>query len=396
MSFGFSVSGYLHKRLIDIKGSLETAAKGAFGDGVKTSPKSFVGLLIGVFSEALAEVWEQLQIAYWMLDPNSAEGVLLDNLAYIIGLTRLPATPSITSVIVNGSNGTLIPSGTQIAQAQTGEIFETIADVVIPALGATTVDVRSINKGAIEASSGSLTVKVTAVSGWDSVSNAEDALQGRAVESDSELRVRMRTSLQVAGFATVGAILSKILEGVDEVQSVQVYENATSLTDGSGRPPHSIEVVVLGGDDQEVADKLWTLKGAGIETTTTAPAPDQRAKTIVDSQGKPHTVVFSRATELDVWMIVEVSSSKTLSSGELEAIENDALAEGNLLQIADDVNTWRLTRSVNSTTVEDLDEVSQVVVKVGLTDPPSSSANLVVGETSQARFDSTRTTVVQV
>jgi len=396
MPYGFSISGYLHKRLVDIKTDLETAARGVFGDGVKLHPKSFVGLLIGTFAEPLSEVWEQLQIAYWMLDPNSAEGVLLDNLAYIIGLTRLPSTHSITTITINGSNGTLVPAGTQVAQSETGELFETIADVVIPALGATTVGVRSVNKGAIEASAGSLTVKVTAVSGWDSVTNTEDALQGREVESDSELRIRMRTSLQVAGFATVGAILSKILEDVDEVQSVQVYENATSLTDGSGRPPHSIEVVVLGGDDQEVADKLWTLKGAGIETVTTAPALDQRAETVVDSQGKSHTVTFSRATEVDVWMIVQVSSSKTLSSGELEAIEEEALSEGNLLQIADDVNTWRLTRSVNASTVEDLDEVSDVTVLVGLSDPPVSSANLVMGETSQARFDSTRTTVVQV
>ena len=60
------------------------------------------------------------------------------------------------------------------------------------------------------------------------------------------------------------------------------------------------EAVVAEGADQDIWDKLWEVKSAGIATFGT------ESGTALDSQGNPHTVNFSRATPISIWMHAEL------------------------------------------------------------------------------------------
>ena len=47
---------------------------------------------------------------------------------------------------------------------------------------------------------------------------------------------------------------------------MQVYENDSNVVDAAGRPPHSVEVVVDGGSNTDIAAQILATKSGGINT----------------------------------------------------------------------------------------------------------------------------------
>ena len=139
---------------------------------------------------------------------------------------------------------------------------------------------------------GALNIIQTPVSGWDRVENLQDATLGTDLETDGEARARREASLQSRGSATVETIQARILNDIAGVVDCTVFENDTDSVDGAGRLPHSFEAIVEGGDDQEIAEKIWEVKAAGIQTVGNANGG--AGYTVPDSQGIDHTIKYSR------------------------------------------------------------------------------------------------------
>lgn len=85
--------------------------------------------------------------------------------------------------------------------------------------------------GPISAPANSLTEILTPVAGWASLTNPQAGVTGRDQETDAELRLRRVQSLHLLGAATVEAIRSRLLQEVDGVSSVIVFENVTMTQD---------------------------------------------------------------------------------------------------------------------------------------------------------------------
>ena len=128
--YGVTNEGFVLKRLVDIKAEIESNLKASFGD-VDTSPQSVFGQLIGVFSEAISETWEQMENVYDSSYPDSAEGVSLDEAASLVGVNRLGKTSSTAVLQCNASEGTIIPAGNQFKQSIQGNIFESVEDITV-------------------------------------------------------------------------------------------------------------------------------------------------------------------------------------------------------------------------------------------------------------------------
>jgi len=171
--------------------------------------------------------------------------------------------------------------------------------------------------GALVAPARSLTVIDTPVGGLSGTINPDDATVGQEVETDASLRTRREVEIQTAGASTVGAIASNVSEVVD-VTAVIVFQNNTSVVDGDGRPPHSVEVVVQGGDQTDIAETIFENVAAGIETVGGV------TETITDSQGFSQTVKFSRPTEVPLLIECDLSvnASTFPADGETLAAEN--------------------------------------------------------------------------
>ena len=253
------------------------------------------------------------------------------------------------------------------------------------------LECRAENTGAIAAAAGTLTVVDTPLFGLDGVTNLLDAVVGRNRETDSELRLRRLESLQRAGTSTVNGIVTTIRQ-ITGVDTAFIFENNTDATDGDGRPPHSYEVFVQGGANQDIFDTVWETKPAGIQTFGNITG------TVIDSQGFSQTVKFSRPSEVLIYIGIElvVNTDPSEPGGVYPANGDDlvrdaVLAYGAGFEIGQDVVLSRFFTPINT-----VPGIVEIVVKAGLAPTPSGTSNLPIDDTEYARFDASRTTVVSV
>lgn len=257
----------------------------------------------------------------------------------------------------------------------------------------TPVTFTALEMGAYALPVGALNAVDSSVLGWASVFNLVEGNIGRFVETDEELRARHAQTVRVTGAATVQAIRSRILQDVDSVTSVAVYENRTHLYVGD-MPPHSFETVVSGGLDQAVADKIWEVKPAGIETY------GNTAIQVLDDNGDLQIINFSRPQDRYAWIKVSVNAlypEEPLPAAVVSAIVQAVLATGNALGVGQDIITQRFYGPIYAATTG----IGSITVEAALTalpgDVPSySTANVAVARAEIAVFSELRITVVGV
>ena len=196
----------------------------------------------------------------------------------------------------------------------------------------------SQNYGPIDVSANSITEIVSTRAGWDGVNNIEPGLIGRNDETDDELRRRYDHGVFRLGAGTLEAIDANLRQNIPGLLSLKVFENVNDVPDVDGRVPHCIEVVALGGSTFLIAQEIFLVKGAGIDTHGT---------TIIDvrdSHGYIHPIHFNRPTVIYVW----VNCTITLYNEENFPLQGDVLVEevivetGNTFGIGTDVIIQRL------------------------------------------------------
>lgn len=248
-----------------------------------------------------------------------------------------------------------------------------------PGVPQASVSMTAEEFGPIPAFKNTLTNIVTPVTGLNSAKNLADAVVGRNVETDAELRLRREQELQKAGAGTVEAIRAKLLE-VEGVTQAIVFENDTMILDIDGRPAKSFESFVQGGVDQDIADAIWLAKGAGIQTVGT------ETETVVDSMGLNRTIKFSRPTVVNIFISIEVTKDFSAPSN-LATLVREALASYvNGLQIGQDVVVY-------PSLICQLDGIPGIVdVRIGINttgSPPltGSDDNIAIGVAEVAKVD---------
>lgn len=172
--------------------------------------------------------------------------------------------------------------------------------------------------GPIDAPIGTLTEIVTPVSGLNGTLNMTETTLGRNRETDAELRIRRRNTITVAGNASVEAIRSRLLN-LEGVRNVFIFENETLVIDGDSRPGKSYEVVIDGGDDDEIASAIWLSKPAGIQTFGSTEVA------VIDTQGVSRAIFFSRPDDIRIYLSLDITKDSTFPS------DGSALARAALL-----------------------------------------------------------------
>lgn len=123
---GLDTTGFTSKTLDEIKTEIETALKAEFGL-INTNPDSVFGQMIIALAPSIYDVWERLEELFYSQYPASADGFALDNVCALTGIYRLAAVKSTVIGALQGTEGTVVPAGTQVSVNDTGDIFETTA-----------------------------------------------------------------------------------------------------------------------------------------------------------------------------------------------------------------------------------------------------------------------------
>lgn len=162
----------------------------------------------------------------------------------------------------------------------------------------------TVDTGNILLPEGVITNIVKADAGLLSVVNRCGYIAGRDAETDTELRKSYADKIFNRSSRMVESIRSAILQNVQGVTSVAGYENPSHEWDNQGRPPHSVEMVVDGGDSKEIAEQILAKKAGGINTY------GNLAVIIPGEYGEDITVRFNRPTVIHIWFHLGLTLSK--------------------------------------------------------------------------------------
>jgi len=382
-TFGLSPDGFNRKRLADIKIELEDAYKLVFGDNIDVSSQSVFGQLIGIHSEREADLWEQSEFVYNAFYPSTAQGVQLSNVVTLNGITRQEATKSTVTITCSGTDGTVLPIGSIVSTSDTKEQFVSISAGTISG-GSVAIAFESVNDGAIEALSGTLTVIDTPIFGWTSANNINDAVLGQNEETDAELRERRVQSTQALGQNLVDSLFGQLLD-LDDVTGALVISNGTDSTDANGIPPHQFLTVIEGGDIEEIANTIWLNTPQGIASYGSL------TEVIIDSQGFTQNILYSRPAEIDIFFKVTIvtDASEYPVTGDTDVQEAIAAYGNANFGIADDVILSQFYTAINT-----VPGIISIDLRIGLLVSPTGTSNLPIDVEEISKYDTTRVEVI--
>lgn len=281
----------------DVLDFLQTQYRAIFGQDTYLDPDSQDGQFLAVIASAVNDANSVAIQIYNSFSPATAQYEALSSNVKINGIQRHAASYSTTDVQLVGQAGTTISNGL-VQDSDMGQTRWALpATVTIPPSGQITVTATCTTIGAVSAAAGTLTRIVTPTRGWQTVSNLSDAATGAPVESDAALRARQATSTAIPSLTvfegTIGAVAN-----VPGVTRYQGYENDTNVADANGLPPHTIALVVEGGDATAIANAIAAKKGPGGGTAGTT------AISVTDVYGRPITVRFYRPADRAVSVVV--------------------------------------------------------------------------------------------
>lgn len=364
-------------------------------------PESPDGQVIAIWSEAIANLDEQVQYAYMSRDPSTAIGQALEDIADYAGIRRLDATPSTATVTVSGTNGTIIPAGKRVRQWITGTLWALDSEVTIA--GPTDVNVTAVEAGALSAPQGTLTEIADPVAGWQSVTNSDAAALGRNVESDTQLRQRRDLSVALPSQNQVDSIFAAV-SNVDGVTQARVYENPEGTTDSRGLLRNSVAVFVQGGEVEDIQSEIVKRKNPGSGMNKDAGFPNAVTQDVETELGNIVPTTFFRPVLVTVYVEITINTTRMPETDKdriADAVEEYA-SEGYTgsgagftqrgFRIGETVASGRLYTPVNRI-VGDRGFVESIYV--GETDPPGAQT-VSIEFNDLGVFDAENITVVYV
>lgn len=224
----------------------------------------------------------------------------LNAVSILRGLAAVITDESFT-VSVDEENELLTIEATDITSTNVLVLSENLTTETVT----TILTFGTVETGDILIPEGVITNIVKADAGLLSVVNLCTYIAGRDEETDTEFRQSYADKIFNRSSMMLESIRSAILNNVQGVVSVAPYENASHEWDEYGRPPHSIEIVVDGGDSTEIAQQILEKKAGGINTygDTTVIVPGAYDEDI--------PISFSRPTRVYAWFHLGITLSKT-------------------------------------------------------------------------------------
>lgn len=348
--FGFTDTGFVPRTTLEVRQSINDDIHAEFGASFGLTDEDPVGVLVGVVAATVGELWEVAEQVSNSGDPDAATGTSLVAVCAITGTIPLAATASTVTLTLTGNPTTPITSIAALTASTSAE-FDSDASVsaVLVALatwvgstayvvgdrvtnttrcyqcivagtsaasggpttqlatiadgsgalewtwlgdgtGAADITAHAALTGPVAAAARDISVIKTPIGGVQNVINLLDAAPGRIADTNPSLRIRREEELAGSGAGTTANIRALLLR-LTGVTAAHVFQNLTDVTDVDGVPPHSIEALVQGGDDQAIVDVL------GEEVTAATPTVGTTSGTHIDSEGISSLVNFSRPVE---------------------------------------------------------------------------------------------------
>ncbi|MCM0627425.1 baseplate J/gp47 family protein [Lysinibacillus sp. OL1_EC] len=295
--------GFKRMRTVDYLPIIEEQARELFGEDADLSDLTPLGKFIHLQAQQRAEDNEELEHVYNSRFVDTSEGASLESNVIRV-ITRKHWIKATGEVVVNLDKG---------AKINIDDLFRTRYNVYFKALEAVDavedgnyrVPVEALEYGAIgNVEPHDISIIVNPQSGINSVTNPDAFFNGQDEETDEKLQDRYYESLGKLGSRRIESIEANVLDEVEGLRAAIAIENDTNEVDAEGRPPHSVETVVLGGLDEDVAMAIFRKKGGGIR------AYGSTVYTYTDNRGIVHEIGFTRATTVPIYVKIFIKKGK--------------------------------------------------------------------------------------
>lgn len=293
--WGLTDAGFRRPTYAELLDALELKSRELFGSKANLTVRSPLGIFLRIFAWMLDLLFSTLESIYNSRFVDTAIGTSLYNLGRAIGIRLLGAQKAIGYLTFIGDDGEEVPEGF-LVETVAGIQYVTMKQGIIKD-GKVTLPASSVTAGP-DGNTDKNTIRgiTNPKPGINSVTNSTPFEGGRNTETDAEFRERYYLSVDFAGGVNIDAIIAEIYENVEAVISVSGEENDNDETNENGVPPHSIEIIVYGGLDEQVAAAIYRRKAAGIQTFGNTTVP------IISASGKTYNLNFSRPTPVNVWV----------------------------------------------------------------------------------------------
>ena len=231
----------------------------------------------------------------------------------------------------------------------------------------------AVNEGLQTCEIGELDTIAVGVSGWNSVYNYVAGDPGEDLESDESLRVRRAAAARVRKSRATDPAIEAALLDVRGVSSALVKSNRGFATDSDGIPGKSFNSLVIGGNDNEIAQCIYENQPAGIQSY------GNTSVNITDSHGIEQQISFSRPTPVYLWVKV------TYSLYDEEAFPGQDVVKDALVEWAE--KEYTLGKDIISTRINqglyDVPGIGVATCSVAVTDSPDTAPSSASYETDK-------------
>ena len=366
--------GFERKTRAEIVSDMKSKARNLFGSDVNLAINSPLGILIELLSYPLAMIWHALAKLYNAYNIDTATGQDLDNLAKNIGITRIESAKARGEVLFKGDPDRTISEGFLVETPQEIQ-FETTETAQLDNNGEATVEVLAVEPGSeTNVDADKITEIVNPLTGVDSVTNPDPTTGGRDRETDVEFRERYLDSLDRAGGSTVASIRAAIIQDTEAIAAL-VLENTSMEEDEDGLPPKSFEAIVLGGTDEEISKAIYDYKPGGIEPS------GEENHDIEDELGYKHTIGFTRAEQVDIYVDITVVADSDVTEEIKEEIIRyigGEYEEEEYIGLSMDKNV--ILSRINSRVMENIEDTTDIIsTEIGTTPDDLQTDNIEIG-----------------
>lgn len=235
---------------------------------MSNSSNNFAVVLARILSKALEENDSIRGEGYNNVYVATAVDRHLDKAVAIGGVSRRYGTKSYGKIKVTKSSdisSISIPPSTIIESGNVQYLTNNTGYVPISSSEPVEIEIVSILAGADQnVPPESVFTPVVSIRGLDKMICEDGTDGGTDTESDQELRRRYYLTISSYSNSSLKGIISEVAK-INDVVRVSGRENNTD-DELNGLPPHSFEIYCEGGADSEIAETIFYVKPAGIQT----------------------------------------------------------------------------------------------------------------------------------
>lgn len=362
----------------DILSEYQALFKNVFPD-INTDPSTPQGQIITSLTQtdlATISYLENLANAFFL----GGNGYFLDLWAWnLFRVTRKQGIPSSALITIQGVAGTEIPEDFLISDNQYN--YKISKSVIIPNTGTINVLFYCTEINEFIANPNTITQIVTIVNGIERVNNTNMATPAILKETDGELFQRCVYFGSTARNASFRSILANVAEvsGVNRIAGAENVTNGPLEVSGVTLTPHSICLVVDGGENEDIANAMFNSRATGCDMVG-----DTEVTILLDNQ--KYTYKFYRPTALPLKAQVKVSATGAIIPSNYESEVKNVLSNFiNNLDINKNITQPLLANNL----IKNITDLNILDVKFGLKsgDVGYTNIQLKLNEIASIRVD---------